>query len=100
MLASMKGYCHECNMPGGPSALTFIHLCDSFASGTRVRRKEQPWFSTGAAGGGLNAATPTRIETIIFDCFRQAAEKPQEISIFRHKFTLHLHAAVASICQT
>uniref|UniRef100_A0A183CTT1 PFK domain-containing protein n=1 Tax=Globodera pallida TaxID=36090 RepID=A0A183CTT1_GLOPA len=27
--------------------------------------------------GGINTATPMRIETIIFDCFRQAAEKPQ-----------------------
>jgi hypothetical protein len=42
----MTGYCRECNMSSGPAALTFIHLCDSFASGTREPQTMGPWFST------------------------------------------------------
>ncbi|MDF1889464.1 hypothetical protein P2D89_10795 [Agrobacterium rhizogenes] len=96
----MTGYCRECNMSGSAAALTFIHLCDSFASGTRAGQTARPGFSTGAASGYRQLVASMRIETIIFGQFPQAAEKPREIGVFLDKFTLHLHAAVASICQT
>ncbi|WP_155275932.1 hypothetical protein [Agrobacterium tumefaciens] len=92
----MTAYRRECNMSGNAAALTFIHLCDSSASGTRAQQTTRPRFSTGCQ----DTAPAMRIETIIFGLFPQAAEKPREIGVFLDKFTLHLHAAVASICQT